>query len=117
MDNASVHQKDAVEGLLGAHGLEACWLPPYSPRLNPIEDAFGVYKGQLQRFRRLGSSLSTMNQHFSAMDAVTPHMVWNWARRTGAYSMVAWPVLPPVAEGDVGEQWMMPALGLVLAAL
>ena len=40
MDNCSVHHVSEVKSLLHQAGILAFFLPPYSPDLNPIEEAF-----------------------------------------------------------------------------
>ena len=47
LDNASIHVSRRVHEerpALAAAGIEVFYLPPYSPRLNPIESYFGVLK-------------------------------------------------------------------------
>lgn len=47
LDNASIHVSRRVQEerpALAAAGIELVYLPPYSPRLNPIESYFGVIK-------------------------------------------------------------------------
>ena len=41
MDNCSVHHVEEVTELLRQAGIIVLFLPPYSPDLNPIEEAFG----------------------------------------------------------------------------
>ena len=40
LDNASIHHVEAVTQLISATGALVQFLPPYSPDLNPIEEAF-----------------------------------------------------------------------------
>jgi hypothetical protein len=42
MDNASVHHFDGLHDLVEEKGIQLCYLPPYSPDLNPIEEAFSA---------------------------------------------------------------------------
>ncbi len=49
MDNLSAHKGDGVRELVEARGCELLFLPPYSPNLNPIEEAFSKVKGILRR--------------------------------------------------------------------
>jgi len=44
MDNLSAHKGERVRGLIEARGCEVLYLPPYSPDLNPIEEAFAKIK-------------------------------------------------------------------------
>ena len=40
MDNLSAHKGSRVRELIEVKGCELLYLPPYSPDLNPIEQAF-----------------------------------------------------------------------------
>ena len=52
MDNLSSHKGTRVRELLEAAGAEALYLPPYSPDLNPIEQAFAKLKHLLRAARQ-----------------------------------------------------------------
>jgi transposase len=49
MDNLSSHKGSRVRELLEGRGCELIYLPPYSPDLNPIEEAFAKIKALLRR--------------------------------------------------------------------
>ena len=49
MDNLSAHKGDRVRKLIEERGCELVYLPPYSPDLNPIEEAFSKMKGILRK--------------------------------------------------------------------
>jgi len=49
MDNLAAHKGDRVRELIEERGCELLYLPPYSPDLNPIEEAFSKVKGLLRR--------------------------------------------------------------------
>ncbi len=49
MDNLSSHKGGRVRELVEARGCEILYLPPYSPDLNPIEEAFAKLKTLLRR--------------------------------------------------------------------
>ncbi len=49
MDNLSAHKTEKVRGLVEGAGCELLYLPPYSPDLNPIEEAFSKIKGILRK--------------------------------------------------------------------
>ncbi len=51
MDNLSAHKGSKVRELIEARGCELLFLPPYSPDLNPIEEAFSKMKALLRRAR------------------------------------------------------------------
>jgi transposase len=49
MDNLSSHKGSRVRELIEERGCELIYLPPYSPDLNPIEEAFAKLKALLRR--------------------------------------------------------------------
>jgi transposase len=49
MDNLSAHKGGRVKGIIEGRGCELLYLPPYSPDLSPIEQAFSKVKGLLRR--------------------------------------------------------------------
>ncbi len=49
MDNLGAHKGERVRELIQERGCELLYLPPYSPDLNPIEEAFSKVKGLLRR--------------------------------------------------------------------
>jgi transposase len=49
MDNLSAHKGGKVKEIIEGRGCELIYLPPYSPDLNPIEQAFSKVKGLLRR--------------------------------------------------------------------
>lgn len=48
MDNLSSHKREGVREAIEAAGATLVYLPPYSPDLNPIEQAFAKLKSQLR---------------------------------------------------------------------
>jgi transposase len=49
MDNLSAHKGERVRELIEERGCELLYLPPYSPDLNPIEEAFSKVKRILRK--------------------------------------------------------------------
>jgi transposase len=49
MDNLSAHKGGRVRELIEGRGCELLYLPPYSPDMNPIEEAFAKVKGLLRK--------------------------------------------------------------------
>ena len=49
MDNLSSHKGSRVRELIEERGCELIYLPPYSPDLNPIEEAFAKLKALVRR--------------------------------------------------------------------
>jgi transposase len=49
MDNLAAHKNSAIRDAIEAAGAELRYLPPYSPDLNPIENAFSKLKAILRK--------------------------------------------------------------------
>jgi len=49
MDNLAAHKNAVIRALIEAAGAELRYLPPYSPDLNPIENAFAKFKALLRK--------------------------------------------------------------------
>ena len=70
MDNLSAHKGSKIRELIEAQGCELLFLPPYSPDLNPIEEAFAKVKALLRRAgARTREALVDALRH--ALEAVT----------------------------------------------
>jgi transposase len=71
LDNLAVHKSAAVHALLHAHGVRLLFLPPYSPDLSPIENAFAKLKQALRRLRaQTFDTLLPAIHH--ALDTISP---------------------------------------------
>ena len=70
MDNLSSHKGSWVRKLVEERGCELVYLPPYSPDLNPLEEAFAKIKALLRKAgaRTREALLEAMGE---ALDAVT----------------------------------------------
>jgi transposase len=70
MDNLSSHKGSRVRELIEERDCELMYLPPYSPDLNPIEEAFAKLKALLRRAgaRTREALIEAMGR---ALDAVT----------------------------------------------
>lgn len=70
MDNLSAHKGDRVRELIEERGCKLLYLPPYSPDLNPIEEAFSKIKGILRKAeaRSREALIEAIGQ---ALDAIT----------------------------------------------
>jgi transposase len=49
MDNLPAHKQPAIRRVIEQRGAMLCYLPPYSPDLNPIEMAFSKFKAMLKK--------------------------------------------------------------------
>jgi transposase len=70
MDNLTSHKGPRVRELIEGRGCELLYLPPYSPDLNPIEEAFAKLKALLRKAgaRTREALIEAMGQ---ALEAVT----------------------------------------------
>ncbi len=70
LDNLSAHKGERVRKLVEERGCELLFLPPYSPDLNPIEEAFAKVKGLL-RWSGERTRETLIEAMGRALDAVT----------------------------------------------
>lgn len=70
MDNLPAHKRDRIREIIHAAGAELRYLPPYSPDLNPIEQAFAKLKAHLRKaqersldglWQRIGKLIPSFN--------------------------------------------------------
>ncbi len=74
MDNLTAHKGGRVKELIEEHGCELLYLPPYSPDLNPIEEAFSkvkriVRKAESRMWEALVEAMGTAISTVTAKDA------------------------------------------------
>jgi transposase len=71
MDNLSSHKSSRIKELIEGRGCELLYLPPYSPDLNPIEEAFSKLKALLRKAgaRAQEALLEAMGRALDAMTA------------------------------------------------
>ena len=71
MDNLSAHKGGRVREIVEGRGCEVLYLPPYSPDLNPIEQAFSKVKGLMRRTeaRTREALVEAMGQALNAVTA------------------------------------------------
>jgi transposase len=71
MDNLSSHKSFRIKELIEGRGCELLYLPPYSPDLNPIEEAFSKLKALLRKAgaRAQEALLEAMGRALDAMTA------------------------------------------------
>lgn len=85
-DNLATHKNVEAAAALRAHGCWFLYLPPYSPDLNPIEQAFSKLKAHL---RKVGAR--TFTDLLSAIgdicDLYTPDECWNYFVNAGYASI------------------------------
>lgn len=71
MDNCSIHHSKLVKDRFQQLSVELLYMPPYSPELNPIEEAWSAIKGRLRRrkARTIPEYLDGLTDACSAIDA------------------------------------------------
>lgn len=82
MDNLSSHKRVAAVRAIERAGCSVCYLPPYSPDLNPIELAFAKIKArlraaELRTIDRIEAFFGTVHEAF------TPDECGNYIRHAG----------------------------------
>lgn len=82
MDNLSSHKGAAVRSALRAVGAKLFFLPPYSPDLNPIEQAFSQLKTLLRK-ENARTQAQTTDCIGKLLKQVTPTASANYLRKAG----------------------------------
>ena len=82
MDNLAAHKVAGIRDAVEATGARLVYLPPYSPDLNPIEQAFAKLKAMLRKAAErtipaLWDRIGTL------IDAFTPEECRNYFKHTG----------------------------------
>jgi transposase len=81
MDNLGSHKSAALRRIINAAGARLWYLPPYSPDLNPIEQAFAKIKHWMRAaqkrtaedaWRHIGSPVAPSNRANAATTSPTP---------------------------------------------
>jgi transposase len=82
MDNLPAHKGGAVRQIIEAAGAELRYLPPYSPDLNPIEQAIAKLKAHLRKAQE--RSIETLWQRIgNLLDLFHPHECANFFVNSG----------------------------------
>ena len=71
VDNLSAHKGGRVKEIVEAAGCELAYLPPYSPDLNPIEQAFAKIRGLALRRAEARTREALVEALGLALDALT----------------------------------------------
>lgn len=87
MDNLGAHKGGRVREIIEGRGCELLYLPPYSPDLNPIEEAFAKLKGLLRR-SGARSRQALVEAMGMALDAITARDSRGFFRHCGYYVSV-----------------------------
>ena len=82
LDNLAIHKQPAVRAAIEAAGAQLRFLPPYSPDLNPIEQAFAKLKALLRPARpRTFDQICALVG--AAIPRFTPDECRNFVRNSG----------------------------------
>ena len=85
MDNLSVHHVESIQNLFHQVGILVFFLAPYSPDLNPIEEAFSFVKHYLKQNEEVLEALQ--GDPFpiieGALNSISPEMCFNWVSHAG----------------------------------
>jgi transposase len=82
MDNLPAHKVTGVAAAIKIAGAKLLYLPPYSPDLNPIENAFSKLKARLRK-AATRSIDDLWNAVAVALDAFTQHECRNYFAACG----------------------------------
>jgi transposase len=82
MDNLAAHKVEGIRALIEAVGATLIYLPPYSPDLNPIEQAFAKLKALLRKAAER-SIPALWNTIGSLLSAFSPDECANYLRHSG----------------------------------
>ena len=84
MDNCSIHHISEVKELLRQVGVVLLFLPPYSPDLNPVEEAFSYVKSYLRKHDQLLQAINDPCDIIqAAIDSITPNHCNGWINDSG----------------------------------
>jgi transposase len=86
LDNLAVHKSEKAAQCLKQRGAWFLFLPPYSPDLNPIEQAFATIKAHLRK-----AEARTFDALWRAVGDICnlfePQECWNYLRAAGYASV------------------------------
>jgi transposase len=82
LDNLGSHRGERIRKLLRAAGCRLFFLPPYSPRLNPIEEMFSKLKRLLRKVNARTVD-ATWRAVGKLLDKFKPKECSNYIRRAG----------------------------------
>ena len=86
MDNLGSHKGKAIRQAIRTAGAHLLFLPPYSPDLNPIEQAFAKLKAHLRKAARRTVE-AVINAIGSILEMFTPRECANYLANSGYASI------------------------------
>jgi transposase len=82
LDNLGAHKTERARELIESRGARVWYLPPYSPDLNPIEEAFSKIKALL-KMAAARTKEALIEAMAGALAAVTPEDARGWFAHSG----------------------------------
>jgi len=82
MDNLNAHKVAGIQELIEARGAKLIYLPPYSPDLNRIGQAWSRFK-QFLRAAKAGTEEALDKAISEALQTITADNATAWFRRCG----------------------------------
>ena len=83
LDNASIHHVDSVVQLIQNTGALVQFLPPYSPDLNPIEEAFSKLKSTMKANEEMLIDTDSNIAILTAINNITAQDCKQWIAHAG----------------------------------
>jgi len=87
MDRHPVHRSKEVKQFMNDNGIKYLYLPPYSPELNPIEEAFSKVKGIVKKYKPKAFECLKYIVN-KAMESVTKTDAENYVEHAAEFSWV-----------------------------
>lgn len=88
MDNCAIHHIPKVTDLINQIGALIYWLPPYSPDLNPIEEAFSKTKAMMKAMECEMQVLMDIDTIiYSAFSSITAQDCEHWIADSHVYNI------------------------------
>ena len=104
LDNLGAHRTLAAKALVEAAGARPLFLPPYSPDLNPIEEAWSKVKGHIRR--QEPRTIETLDASIvDAVAHVTPEDAAGWIRHAG-YHVIGLALRNPATPWPESLSWI-----------
>jgi hypothetical protein len=85
LDNCSIHHIHGIVNMIEEVGAIAHFLPPYSPDLNPIEEAFSKVKYELKSLERNMDMYDTETVMLAAFASISPLDCEGWISHCDIY--------------------------------
>ena len=84
MDNCSIHKTESVKVKLATVGARPLFLPPYSPELNPVEEAWSLAKSIFKSLeaRTISAYIDVLG---SAKAAITPEKIEAYFKHSDSF--------------------------------